>query len=370
MLGKHMKFLAEVADLARLDFEAASITLKTKGDKLYSRYRGAYSSGQRWLTAEDIGEELPQLDLAVSAVQFKSLVGLFNEELPLSVIIRGNAVRMEGSGSRIDLATRSEIEDLEDEEKVAGNLIIDSRIDLLQKEFEVASEFAARSMASPILTGLRVSSEGGGLLSCEASDGYCLYVSEFAVADTGKFDAVLQAYDTVLGLKLLHEGTVKAYLTENGNLTLLGERSMFRSGIVRGNWPATERIRADFDRQDPIIIPSSIIRSLVQSVRILGTSNDLVLKGDGETLFLQTTASESGAFQASIPAKIEGQFIYDVSYYLLALNLGAQLTISIPTPDSTRSSTYLECDHRHFWMGQRIYSSVPMEPAGAVLQQD
>jgi hypothetical protein len=375
MLGRHLKFLAEVADLARLDFEAAGITLLTKNDKLYARYRGAYSTGQRWLTSADIGgEELPELNLAVSAVQFKSLVGLLNEELPVKLTPRNNTLRMESGGSRIDLAVRSDMEDLENEEKVPGDEIINSTVDLLQREFEVASEFSARSMSKPVLTGLRVSSDGSGTVSCEACDGYCLYLSEFMVDKTEPFEVILPAYDIVLGLKLLKSGSLKAFSSsQGGHLYLLGDRAMFRSHNLRGEWPATERIRAEVERQEPVAIPTSLIRALVQSVRILGSSNDLVLKGDGENLFLQTTASEYGAFQAAIPATLDGTYIYDVSYYLLALNLGSQLMLSVPVDPAGKYATYIEADHRRFWIGQRMYQpkeKLPMEGSAVVMQQD
>jgi hypothetical protein len=265
------------------------------------------------------------------------------------------------------------LEELDDEMEVPGQSVVHSTVGILQKEFETASEFAARSMATPVLTGLRVQGSDDGRMAIEASDGNSLFLSRFSVDGSSRFELILPAYDVVLGLKLLRDGPVEAFSQEN-HFILRGAHGMFNTVSVRGNWPNSAPVRAEIERQEPVEIPASIIRSLVQSVRILGTSNDLILKGGDGTLLLQTTASESGAFQATLPApKIIGDFIFDVSNFLLALNLGSALSVHLPMGGNT-AKTLIKSGNRDYWIAQRIYNTPsaerPMEAAGIALQKD
>lgn len=371
MLGRHLRFLAEVADLARLDFEAASISLITQGDSLYSRYKGSYSGGQRWLTQEEVGEvPLPDLNVAVSALQFKSLVGLMDDESEVEVIVRDNGIRLISGERNIDLALRAGgVDDLEPHD-VEGDLIAMTTVQVFQREAETASEFAARSMARPVLTGLRVIGSADGRLAIEASDGIsALYLAKFAIDQSQQFELIVPAFDTVLGLKLIREGPVAVLRSPRGNqLILVGQRAIFRSSVVMGEWPNSSRIRQEVIRQEPIQIPAGILRALVSGVRILGTSNDLILKGDGTMLRLETSSSEMGAFRDAVPSAVQGTFIYDVGNFLLALNLGGAVLLHLPKEGAVGVPTLLESGHRQYWIGQRMYNQTerPLEAAASL----
>lgn len=352
MNGRQLKFLAEVADLARLDFEAASITLKRVFDpklgwRVVSRYRGAYSSGQRWDDLPDV----PDLDIAVSAMQFKSLVSLFGDEEEIKLIPSAGSLLLKSSDKEINLNTRGDTEDLEPLE-LEGVEYVEAPVVSILREVECASEFSARSMAKPVLTGLRIAG-GNGKLGVQSSDGVStLFETTINVEGNAQLDMIAPGYDLVLGLRLLDTGMAKLARTQQPNHVILyGEKAMFRSSILQGTWPDFSRVRAPQHRQSAEI-PSSLIRSLVQSVRILGSSNDLRLRGDGENLYLETMEAEAGHFEAKMPAKIEGSYTFDVGSFLLAQAIGAQLVIQLPNEGGV--PTLVESGERRFWIASRL----------------
>lgn len=347
MLGHELQFLAEVADLARLDFDAAAVTLQKLDGRLVSRYRGAYSSGQRWLDLEDA----PDIHVAVSAMQFKSLVALFTDEEEVEVTLREKVLRLRSAVKTVDLNTRPDLEAVEAYDPEPGMEYIEAPLAVLLNEVECATEFSARSMAKPILTGLKISSITGKM-GIQSSDGIsALFQTVIDVSSTAKMDMVAPGYDLVLGLKLLSSGMVKVVRTqEPNNIILYGDQAIFRSAILAGEWPDFAKVRADREGQR-VTLDTSLIRSLVQSVRILGTSNDLRLRGDGEYVYLETMEGEVGAFQAKVPSEVKGSYLFDVNSFLLAMNLGSKLDFKLPL--EANAPTLVTSGERKFWMTGR-----------------
>lgn len=357
MKGSQLKFLADIADLARLDFEAAAVTIVKDGDRVVSRYKGAYSSGQRWLEMP----EAPNLNIAVSAMQFKSIVGLFSDEEEVEVTIHNRSVNLRSVMKEVDLNTRVDMEDLEPFEPEEGTPYLEGMVQDVLREVEVATEFSARSMAKPVLTGLRVTGSNGAL-DIESSDGTSsLFVTKVTVEGQHNWEMIVPGYDLVLGLKLLGNTPVKLITTQKeigdpiGQLILYGTNGMFKCSLINGKWPDFTKVKADYPRQK-VRIPTSLIRDLVASVRILSSSNDLRLRGDGTHLFLETFEGEYGSFQAKVVGAVNGTFTYDVSSFLLAQNLGSELEVQLPDPsyEAGPVPTYIEAGGRKFWLASKV----------------
>lgn len=351
MKGSQLQFLAEVADLARLDFEAASITLITYEKRLVSRYQGAYSSGQRWLELKDIENPPPKLATTVSAMQFKSLVGLFSDEEEVDVSVRGTKIHLQSQIKGIDMSIRGEPEGVEPFEPPSDEWV-EAPVSVVLREIECASEFSARSMAKPILTGLRIVGQNGRL-GIQSSDGVStLFETRIAVNGGQQMDMITPGYDLVLGLKLLGTGNVKLLRMPNvQRVGLYGDSAVFQSSLLAGTWPDFSKVRQPHHRQS-VKINSSLVRSLVQSVRILGASNDLRLRSDGENLHLETVEAEAGSFDAKIASNVQGTYTFDVGSFLLAQSLGPELVVQLP--NEGRVPTLIEAGQRRFWIAAKL----------------
>lgn len=348
MLGSQLKFLAEVADLARLDFEAAAITLVNHEGRLVSRYQGAYSSGQRWLDIPDA----PMISLAVSAMQFKSLASLFDPDEEVIVTEISKGLNLKSNRFKIDLNAHGQPEGIEPYEPIEQNYVI-APVPTLLRELECASEFSARSMARPVLTGLRISGQDGKL-DVQSSDGISsLFETVIDVEGDSSIDMVVPAYDLVLGLRLLDSGMAKLMKTTTpaNRVALYGQSAIFQSSILTGTWPEFAKIRQERKRQE-VKISTAFIRSLVQSVRILGTSNDLRLRGDGEFLYLETIEGESGRFEAKIESDVQGTYTFDVGSFLLAQGLGSELQFKLPNEGGV--PTLVESGTRKYWIAAKL----------------
>jgi hypothetical protein len=344
MKGSQLKFLAGVADLARLDFEAASVTLCKQGNLLISRYQGAYSSGQRWLDLPDA----PEVLRTASAMQFKSLAGLFEDDEELDIIVQERSIRLQSEVKKIDLTTRGEPLGLTPFEPTQPYL--EGTVAVILSEVACASEFSARSMAKPVLTGLRIAG-AKGQLGVQASDGVSvLFETKIEVKGDDKIDMIAPGYDLVLGLRLLDSGVVKVVQTNN-RIQLYGENGTFDSSLLTGNWPDFTAVRAP-QRRQTVILPTALIKSLVQSVRILGSSNDLRLRGDGEYLHLETVEAEAGHFDARVPSQVSGTYTFDVGSFLLAQGLGSELTIQLPNEGGV--PTLIESGPRRLWLAAKL----------------
>lgn len=347
MKGRQLHYLAEVADLARLDFEAASITLVNHEGRMVSRYKGAYSSGQRWF---DGATAIPDdLCVAVSAMRFKSLAGLFTDEEDIRIIHEGSKIRLQSTVKGIDLNLMGEPDGLEPYAPIDTDYI-EAPVNDVLREIETSAEFSARSMARPVLTGIKIEGREG-VLKIESSDGVStLFESEVPVQGETDLDMVVPGYDFVLGLRLISEGSVKIFRSGT-RVTLYGDNATFTSVLLNGVWPDFSKVRQEQERQ-PVTLESHLVRACVQSVRILGTSNDLRLRGDGENLFLETVEGEAGHFEAKIPSTINGTYTYDVGAFLLAQELGSELIVQLP--EQPKIPTLVESGKRRFWIASKV----------------
>lgn len=348
LTGKELKYLADIADLARLDFEAASITLAKKDGNLISRYRGAYSSGQRWMENSDPSD----LGITVSAMQFKSMVSLFEDGDEVQLTVKDNVLYLD-SRVHVKLNTKGDPEEDLDPFEPEVPSTFEVLVPTLLNEVQCASEFSARSMAKPVLTGIRLINKGNRL-ALQSSDGVSiLFQTELAVENgqEEKTETICPGYDLVLGLRLLEEGPVR-FIRTNSNIILYGNHAMFRSSLLSGSWPDFTNIQKPRVRQ-AVTIKSNLVRSLVQSVRILGTSNDLRLRGDGESLWLETLEAEAGGFQAPIASTIKGTFVFDVGSFLLAQELGSELTVELPTEEG-KVPTFIQSGPRKLWIASKL----------------
>lgn len=348
MKASDLKFLAEVADLARLDFEAASVSINKHGSRLVATYNGAYSTGQRWREVPDA----PEISLMVLGKQFKDLMSLFGDDEDVLLAMAGGVLQVRSKDKKIDLRPRGPGEGIEPYSPTDSTPLAEIDTDGFLKEVQCASEFSARSMAKAVLTGVRIMARGT-TLGLQASDGQAvLFETTHKLAKAVKeFALVAPAYDLALGLRLIKSGRVRVAQTANkNNLLLYGDDALFRCSLIAGEWPDFAKIRQPQSRTH-VKLPGALVKSVIQSIKILGTTNDLIMRGDGETLHIESVLSEAGQFNAQVLSSVVGTFTFDSNIFELVIHMGDTLDVGLPVG---QVPTLVESGARKFWMAPKL----------------
>lgn len=322
MRGSELKYLANTAELARLDLETAPLTLATIKGGLVAKYQGAYSSGQRLVRIQDA----PPTDVAVSAARLRDLASLFDDSDNVTVGREGNTIRFGTPSAALSLATAGPPLGLSPfvPRGEGVSLTIDAKT--LYSEVMLAAEFTAKSQARPILTGIRLARVEAGLL-IQASDGQMAVFEEVIPCGEGGygFDVVSPAYDLVLGLKVVGGDEVKLFKPPTARLYVFSTDGCFDCALMAeaSKWPVDgfDRAHRPVERT-PLIMPAQILKNVLNSSKVLQAGNYIYLEGDGRRILLRTERSEIGEFATALDGGIVGRWRLDVDLMALAVKLG------------------------------------------------
>jgi hypothetical protein len=262
MLIRDLKKLTAVADLLRSDLNAAPLVLSAQNDSLLAQYRGAYLAGSRRIPLDGVTPK--EFVVALNAIQFRDLVGVLDDDTSIQIQQRAGTVRLlsDGLGHGIMLQAQHGDDVWEEDRKAEAEFAIFGDVSTLISELTVASEFSSRSMANPILNGIRISASKDKV-ALFASDGVGeVFASTFPFGVEGSGAVVVAALDLLLGLKLSSERTAR--IAKVGNrLVLMSEGTYFYTTTYDGAWPDYSVLAKPVERTT-ITIPSTPISSCRQ----------------------------------------------------------------------------------------------------------
>lgn len=346
MQGIDLKRLAKVCDLARVDIDmSAPLLLQGTTDSLAAHYRGQYSSGYR-MVESDQGE----LDIAVSAKQFKDLVTLLDDD---------ERVQLKETGVNLQMTTNTKNRfQMRTIERQVDPMALPDDITVtvpegLQEELEVASKFVAKNLAQPITTGIHllISPKQIGI---EATDGFGLiYRSTLKCRSDKKFaplDTVIPTADILLGLQVVGSTDIDITVTPT-RLFLGSEGAAFDVATLNGKWPKLV-VSLDTPMARRIEINVPVLRRAIGAARALESGNELHFSQAAKGVVAISTAdSQRGGFTARMPGSIDRALRYDIDALALVAEMNrSQLTFEI----ALDAPLHVQVGKRHAWLLNRL----------------
>lgn len=347
MDGKTLKYLAAVCELARLDVQAAAITLSSDAGRLQASYAGIYANGSRTVEGQDEGD----WELSVSASQFKALAAMYDDDDSIRAVITGDALRLSSRTMTTTLRRWGERND--PVEIDAEDVRIAARISapVLLSELDAAMGFVSDSNYMPALTGIRL--DFGKRLRILAFDGVqALFQSTLRARITGKGSLIVPTQDFILGARLVNEDdAVIAQPNDTDHIALFNSGSLFRSSLMAGLWPDVSRVIAKRDYPSTFNVEAATIRNLVAGAKALDSGPDIYVRPTrGHVIF--GLEGESGKFAVAVPGSVAQPLRYDVDTLGRVVKLGSVLTFHVPkAPDEP---TLIESEHRRCWVVTRV----------------
>lgn len=348
MNGLILKHLAGVSDLARLDIEAAGVTLEAKDNMLTAGYTGGYARGYRALP---ISEDL-EFSVSVSALRFKTIVSMFTDEDKVFIDVTDAGLDIRTKGSKAVLNHWGEVNDFAELDK--RNLEFSARLpteDLI-REIETAAEFVSESQTNPAITGIKIAF-GKELEFMSYDGGGALYRSRVNARVKGHGELIVPTQDFLLGAKLIGTGdTILAKPRGSDAIALFSKEALFRSSLISAPFPDLSRVT----RQQPsasFTVEAGMIRNLVACAKALDAGPDIEVRANKNgTDVLFGSESESGSFTVSAKGRLANALHYDAVTLGKVTRLGSVLSFAVPTKPT--EATLVESDHRCCWIVTRI----------------
>lgn len=333
--------------MARLDLEAAALTLLSDGEYMMAIYGGNYCGGWRRLAAQ-----LRPFTISVSANQFKSLTAFFPDDVEVAITRTDVNLVLKSAAGNVQLRQWGEESEPEVLDKSNIELATRLPVSALLAESEIASDFVAPSMLRPIITGLRLMF-GKDSFRIMAFDGSAaLFHSTIEAKTHGEGAMVVPNLDFLAGVRLIDSGqVVVAKPKDRDTLIVYGANAMFRSVTIRGEWPNTERIVDDDSKKVKVLVSAAQIKGLVNSSKVLSAGPDIEVQSRKGNVFFGVN-SEAGAFNTSVKGRLPADLRYDAGILGLTARLGEQLIFNMP--DRASAPTVVDCLHRRCWIVTRI----------------
>lgn len=362
MNGETLRYLADVADLARLDLDAAALTLSLSRRRFMARYSGAYARGYRQYTVEpkDAGE----FEISVSANRFKTLAGMFADTESVTVEPQEGGLSLRAPNFRAELATWGEAGDPPEVDRKALEFTATLNADELISEIDSASEFTADSYLRQALTGLWLEFKPKTLI-IRAFDGFgALYESKIEAEITGKGVMVVPTDDFRQGARLIGSGKVVIGKPQGEDAVVLyklreaddvkdaRKTALFRSSIYATDWPDIGPIMKPRDPVAEFTVERTQVRNLITSAKVLETGPDIDLRPRGKNNIEFSAQSEAGRFTATVKGNLPNAIKYDRDAIAKVLTLGLQLDFAIPSKPN--EPTLVTADQRRCWIVTRV----------------
>lgn len=347
MNGSTLHYLAGVAELARLDLEAAAITLRSEAGEIAAGYAGAYARGVRRAQADT-----PDFSISVSALRFKGLAAMFSEED--SVLVRRGDRFLTLRSKTTDAKLMESSQESEYPDFNRDNVELAARLPAaaLISEIEVAQEFCAESMLRPAFTGIHLEFLPG-ILRITASDGFtAVYQAEVPARVKGRGWIVVPTADFLLGSRLIADGDAVIAKPKGENVVIIyNGKALFRSSVIAAVWPSLDWL----DLQDPknhLVVDASQIRNLVAGAKALSSGPEVtVYSQKGHVLF--ASQSEAGEFTTAIKGTLPASpMFFDAETLAKLVRLGPVLDFFVPNEPQLPSR--VEADHRKAWITTRV----------------
>lgn len=367
MTGSDLRYLAAVSDLSRLDIETASIGLFVQEGRICARYRGAYTSGERYLEFDG-----PEFACEINAAKFKALAALFDDTANVNLKMTGQRLQIgqgrgaEGRGLSLAIQ-RDEIEELTPYDKMPATTSVKLNADDLGREIELATDFVAKNMATPLLTGIKldISAKRVRITSTDALSAF--FVSSLGTISAHAAESVVvtvPSLDFFLGIKTIGGGEARLeVITARGDdkqlvpvrVRVVGATSRFSCGLLEGEWPDTSIITGYKDYVTALEIAGGSVRQVVAGAKALSSSilksGIEIVSDDKRRLIVQNMDTGEGQFMTRVGQldhDDEINFRYSIAAMALVSKLGDVITLHIPK-DANRQTKALS-GHRQCWV--------------------
>lgn len=350
MNGSSLKHLADVADLARLDIEAAGITLRAGDGMLTAGYQGQYARGWRTIAIPESFD----FEVSVSASRFKAIVAMFSEDDDVELRVLDSGLRLRTQSSNALLTYWGEVDDFAEIDKKQIELAARMPTSLLIEELTAAAAFVSDSQTQPALTGINLTFGAGAGLKIMAFDGGgALYASNVEAKVKGAGSITVPTQDFLVGARLIQTGEVIIAKPKGQDAIALYNPdlgSLFRSSAIIVPYPDVSTVMKPLRRQS-FDVNSGMIRNLVLSAKVLDGGPDISVASRGGRVYFGSRG-EAGTFTVSTKGEIDAKLHYDAETLDKVTKLGPVLKFSVPARPG--QPTLVESDHRKCWVVTRV----------------
>lgn len=361
--GSELARITRVAELARVDFAKAPVTLEATDDPptLRASYRGAYCAGSL-TTALATPPDNP-LGLSIDGRELRAITQLLAGAPTVTLGVARGALTIRDGTSTASLRAAQEPElwqQTPDADQAAATWSVTLDRPVLATEVELAGQFVAETNAAPILQGIRLAAKGNQLrLNAADSVGAIYATSLTTAAAAGAGAAVLMPKDLLAGLRLLGDGPVHLFQTAGGRVTVWqpagagtpGE-AVFTAGPLDGAWPNFQAALAGGeDGTTTVVLPAGEVLAVTAAAEALQTGRDVELVGqDDGTVTLRTPDGDHGTFARRVAgdASFVGVRRLDAATLHQAARLGAELVLGVPA--DTRRAVVVTAGARWLWL--------------------
>lgn len=354
MEGRQLKFISGVADLAKLDTEAAGLTLHASDGMIQACYAGAYVRGYR---TDAIKEDFLEFTASVSALRFKTIVGMFSDEDDVRVTVVEEGLRIRSRSSDAVLTQWGEIAEVPEYDEDDAELMVLLPARQVIEEIETAAEFVSDSQKNQATTGIRMTFSKAGIQLMAYDGAGALYQSTIETRVKGRGSIIVPTQDFLRGARLVGEGDCRIVKPNGADAVVLaGERALFRAATFATPWPDVSEIIAQRPGRS-FQVESYMLRNLVTSAKTLDGGPDISVRANkGHVLF--SSESESGSFTVAARGEIDKPLVYDAETLGKVTRLGPMLKFSVP--QEAERATIVELNqkdlrnHRKCWVLTRV----------------
>jgi DNA polymerase III sliding clamp (beta) subunit (PCNA family) len=351
MNGQTLKYLADVADLAKLEIEASGVMLAAEEGTITAGYSGAYARGSRSAPFNDV-----PFALSISASRFKAIAAMFPDDEEIKCRYVNDGLRLVGNSISATLRTWGEMRDFPvlDTKKVklAARL---PTTDLIS-EIEAAAGFVSDSAARPALQGIRLNFYPGSLHVYAFDGAGALYRSTIACRTQGEGSVIVPTQDFLLGARLLADEDAVIVVPNDGTdaVAMYNKHALFRSSVLTGVWPDISGITMNRKAASAFDVEAATVRNLVAGAKAFESGPDILVgpagNVPGKVRF--RVSSESGAFAVTVKGSLMTDLRYDAITLGKAGRIGSVLSLAIPASPS--EPTLIKSEHRSCWVVTRI----------------
>lgn len=345
MRGNALKRLAEAGNAAKLDLEVGALSLHSDGTRIIGWYSGPYSA---------CGVSVPgmdQLECAVGAGEFRSLVATFDDDDEVTVTQSETALRLATRRRKIDLRFMGEPE-VEQYDRLVDGFEPRFEVDAatFHREIRAASEIVSKEVKIPILQGIRFIGSGS-VAALEANNGSSLISrsSMDIVGTVDRFEIILPAQGAVDALATLRSEGRLAIGMDGRRIIIRSADAIFVLPTISGSWPKMSQETIDRENfAGRISLSTDTVRALKVAVGVYKASPEVrfVPAEAPDRIVMETRPSELGQFQEEIEGTLSKPCTFDagdldivsrVSGDIIAISVGNTLALV----ESGRRKTYM-----------------------------
>jgi len=351
MNGSTLHYLSGVADLVKLDIEAAALTLSASKGAIRANYQAAYAAGYR--QAAYTGDAFT---LSVSAGRFKAIANMFDadDEVSCTIVDAGDnpGLRLRSKRMTSTLREFGQPTDAPDGRIDDAEFSVRLLAQELISEIEIANTFTLER--HPVLMGIKLSFAKSGLTLHASDSTSVLYEGNLRVRTEGTGSIVIPAQEALLGARLVGDGDVTVFkLRDSDAIIFKGETALFRSSAIAGDWPDMRDVLKTSNMTGSLVIEAAALRNIVDGSRVLDAGPDVDVKqGNAENVILSVGA-EAGSFAIAAKGSITAvRLRYDRTALARVVKLGSELAFTIP--DKNYRPTLITSERRKCWVMTRI----------------